>query len=238
MKFADSLTGWRAFENIKKTTDGGLTWFTQTLPKVVGSIYNGTGILRFSIINKDTVFGVGGWFDYPNNQSRCIIYKTTNGGLNWGYQIPDTSFNIFQLRYICFSDKNNGWAFGNAFGSGYKFIRTLTGGADTTFYVGIKLVPSIVPEKFSLGQNYPNPFNSMCNVKFSMCNAGNVKLVVYDVQGREVQTLVNETLKSGTYETTFDASALATGIYFYQIIISGESTHQTFTATRKMMLLK
>jgi hypothetical protein len=71
-----------------------------------------------------------------------------------------------------------------------------------------------------------------------MCNAGNVKLVVYDVQGREVQTLVNETLKSGTYETTFDASALATGIYFYQIIISGESTHQTFTATRKMMLLK
>jgi len=100
MQFADSLTGWKSFVNMKKTTDGGLTWFTQRLPKVSGSIYDAQAMLRFSIINKDTVLGVGGHFQYPNNQERCIVYKTTNGGLNWGYQIPDSSYNIYQLHLL------------------------------------------------------------------------------------------------------------------------------------------
>jgi subtilisin-like proprotein convertase family protein len=89
-----------------------------------------------------------------------------------------------------------------------------------------------VPVKYELSQNYPNPFNSMCNIKFSMFNAGNVKLAVYNVQGREVQTLVNERLNAGTYETTFDASMLPSGVYFYRLEVN------KFTDTKKMLLIK
>jgi len=97
---------------------------------------------------------------------------------------------------------------------------------------GIRNVSSEVPTENKLYSNYPNPFNPITNVQFSMCNAGNVKLVVYDIQGREVQTLVNEYMKPGTYEATFDGSQLTSGVYFYRI-----STGD-FTETRKMLLLK
>ena len=72
----------------------------------------------------------------------------------------------------------------------------------------------------------------MCNVKFSMFNAGNVKIVVYDIRGREVQTLVNKRFNAGTYETTINASMLASGVYFYRMEVNG------FSETKKMSLIK
>ena len=65
-----------------------------------------------------------------------------------------------------------------------------------------------------------------------MSNAGNVKLVVYDIMGREVQTLVNERLNAGIYETTFDGTILTSGVYFYKLVTDG------FTETKKMILIK
>jgi hypothetical protein len=65
-----------------------------------------------------------------------------------------------------------------------------------------------------------------------MYNAGNVKLVVYDVQGREVQTLVNERLNAGTYEVKFDGSMLNSGVYFYKLVTDG------FTETKRMVMIK
>jgi hypothetical protein len=65
-----------------------------------------------------------------------------------------------------------------------------------------------------------------------MYKAGNVRLVVYDVQGREVQTLVNEKLSAGTYEVKFDGSTLTSGIYFYKLMTDG------FTEAKKMLLIK
>jgi hypothetical protein len=65
-----------------------------------------------------------------------------------------------------------------------------------------------------------------------MYKAGNVRLVVYDVQGREVQTLVNEKLSAGTYEVKFDGSMLNSGVYFYKLMTDG------FTETKKMLMIK
>jgi hypothetical protein len=162
---------------------------------------------------------------------RPPIYKTTNGGINWGYQFPDTTLQLYSIGFIQFVNNRVGWIYPSSL-FGASLSHTTTGGNDTTFFTGIKLVPNIVPEKFSLGQNYPNPFNSMCNVKFSMCNAGNVKLLVYDVQGREVQTLVNESLKPGTYEVSFDGSRLNSGVYFYRLVTDG------YRETKKMIMIK
>jgi hypothetical protein len=98
--------------------------------------------------------------------------------------------------------------------------------------IGIQNISTDVPTSYTLSQNYPNPFNSTSNLKFEIANLGNVKIVVYDVMGREVQTLVNERLQPGTYETTFDGSQLSSGVYFYKLISNG------FSDTKRMILIK
>ena len=118
-------------------------------------------------------------------------------------------------------------SFGFIVGDNGIIFSTTNGG---TFFVSN--VSSEVPNSYSLGQNYPNPFNPICKVQFSMCNAGNVKIVVYDVMGREVHTLVNERLNAGTYETTFDGTMLTSGVFFYKLVTDG------FTETKKMILIK
>jgi hypothetical protein len=85
---------------------------------------------------------------------------------------------------------------------------------------------------YKLFQNYPNPFNPTTTIKFDVVRSGDVKIIVYDVMGREIQTLVNEKLQPGTYKTSFDGSNLNSGIYFYQMV-SGN-----FKQTRKLILLK
>jgi hypothetical protein len=65
-----------------------------------------------------------------------------------------------------------------------------------------------------------------------MLNAGNAKIVVYDLQGREVQTLVNEKLSAGTYEVKFDGSMLTSGVYFYRM------TTESYSETKRMILIK
>jgi hypothetical protein len=103
---------------------------------------------------------------------------------------------------------------------------------DSISTVSVMNITTEVPAKYNLLQNYPNPFNPITNVKFSMLNAENVRIVVYDVQGREVQTLVNERLNAGTYEVKFDGSGLTSGVYLYKLIT------ESFTETRKMLLIK
>jgi hypothetical protein len=98
---------------------------------------------------------------------------------------------------------------------------------------------------YSLSQNYPNPFNPSTTIKYSIPTnvkseihqkdggqALNVKLVVYDILGREVVSLVNEVQKQGNYEVNFNANNLTSGIYFYRLQ-SGN-----FSESKKMILIK
>jgi len=101
-----------------------------------------------------------------------------------------------------------------------------------TLLTGIENISAEVPGSYSLGQNYPNPFNSTSNLKFEIVNTGDVKMVVYDIMGREVQTLVNERLNAGTYEVKFDGSSLNSGVYFYKMVT------ERYTETKKMLLIK
>jgi hypothetical protein len=89
-----------------------------------------------------------------------------------------------------------------------------------------------IPVIYALSQNYPNPFNPSTTISYQLPKAGNVKLVVYDILGREVKVLVNEYKKAGTYNITFDGSSLASGLYFYRL------TAGDFSGTKKMVLVK
>jgi photosystem II stability/assembly factor-like uncharacterized protein len=233
IKFIDTLTGWKGNgTSIKKTTDGGITWISQTPPNVIG--FN---VYSISTLNKDTVWLGGGSYKIIGSTFYGVLSKTTNGGANWGYQIPNMAIDSGIYLNVNFVNKNCGWAYVNDWGIN-DGIHTKVGGNDSIFFTGIKLVPDIVPERFSLGQNYPNPFNPATNIPFELKEPSQVTLKVFDARGREVKELVNGRWGTGKFIADFDASALATGIYFYQIIVSGESTHQMFTATRKMMLIK
>ncbi len=88
------------------------------------------------------------------------------------------------------------------------------------------------PYTFSLGQNYPNPFNPVTTINYSIPQKGMVTVKVFDVTGKLVKTLVNETIEAGSNSVVFDASSLASGVYFYNIVSGG------FTDTKKMILVK
>jgi hypothetical protein len=88
------------------------------------------------------------------------------------------------------------------------------------------------PTEYSISQNYPNPFNPTTRIKFALPKRALTKIVIYDLLGREIQTLINKELEAGYYEITIDANNLPTGVYFYRIQ-SGD-----FIQTRKMILMK
>jgi len=97
---------------------------------------------------------------------------------------------------------------------------------------GVERLNNTIPDTYSLSQNYPNPFNPSTIINYSIPSPGVVTLKVFDMLGREVSTLVNTQQAAGTYKVSFDASQLASGVYFYRI-----STNK-FVSTKKMLLLK
>lgn len=90
----------------------------------------------------------------------------------------------------------------------------------------------VIAVDFKLDQNYPNPFNPSTKIPFDIKKKFNVKLVVFDMLGRQVATLVNEELSPNHYEFTFDGTNFSSGTYFYQLIIDGAAQ------TKQMMLIK
>ncbi len=90
-----------------------------------------------------------------------------------------------------------------------------------------------IPTKIQLLQNYPNPFNPSTNIQFSLQESANVSLIVYDAIGRIVSILEHGKLHSGLHLYTFDASGLATGIYFYQLTLN-----DVLHTTKSMTLIK
>jgi len=90
----------------------------------------------------------------------------------------------------------------------------------------------VTPGQFSLKQNYPNPFNPTTVIRYAIPKDGYVTLIIYDMLGRKVQTLVNEKQSAGRYKETFNASALASGVYFCRIIAGN------YTGLIKMLLLR
>jgi len=93
-----------------------------------------------------------------------------------------------------------------------------------------------LPGKFNMSQNYPNPFNPNTKIDFDLPYDCKVNILLYDINGREVKTLVNETKTAGYHSVQFNASDLSSGIYFYRIIT--KSASNDFVMTKKMMLLK
>ncbi len=97
---------------------------------------------------------------------------------------------------------------------------------------GINFGDSEMPLEYQISQNYPNPFNPSTIINFSIPEASNVKLIIFDALGREVETLIDNKMGAGNYNADWNASSFSAGIYFYRI------TANNFVQTKKMVLLK
>ena len=111
--------------------------------------------------------------------------------------------------------------------NGALYFTDMNGG-----YVGITQTGSETPENYSVSQNYPNPFNPSTKINFALPKQGLVTIKVYDMLGKEIETLVNEVKSAGKYTVDFNGSKLSSGVYFYRIQAND------FIDVKRMMLVK
>ena len=194
---------------IHKTTDGGASWFSIN------------GDLPDSPVNDGMIY-------YPGYSTNIIlaatdigVFMTTNNGTNWteiAQGLPNTV--AMHMDYNPTSGK----------------LRLGTHGRGTWelngSLVGVTNYNTEIPGKYYLKQNFPNPFNPVTKISFGIVKQGFVTLKVFNMLGKEVETLVNKELKPGTYEATFRGDNLASGVYFYKLISND------FSETKRMMLVK
>ncbi|MFZ4592594.1 MAG: hypothetical protein ACOYN6_16455, partial [Ignavibacteria bacterium] len=178
---SDSTHPSGSFRTIKYDGYGNLLW----------SISDTGGIMPKSmVLDKNSNIYVTGDDNYSRFYSVCY---NSAGNKIWSFYYPPLYPSwIYSGIKITLDRFNNLYIYGSSLDSAVLLkFSALT---------GIVRNSELNPSSYSLSQNYPNPFNPTTNIKFSIVNSGEVKLVVYDIQGREVQTLVNESLKPGTYE--------------------------------------
>src|SRR3990172_8710387 len=218
--FINSTTGYMASNSVCgtgeviKTTNGGSRW-----NRLMECLYATFKTITFVNSNTGYVVGLEG-----------VILKTTDGGSNWLTQNSNTTN---ELTSVYFVNSNTGYIAGSN-----VLLKTINGGV-----IGIHKEENQLPQKFELYQNYPNPFNPSTKIRFDIPpseGAGGriVRLIIFDILGSEITSLVNEPLSSGVYEVEWDGSNYASGIYFYRIAIhSDKLITEEFSQTHKMILV-
>lgn len=146
------------------------------------------------------------------------LYESTNSGVHWNKITGNLTLTM--VNAMMFSKEG-----------------TLYFATDESVWKKNDSVTSLKNEEtiitnYILEQNYPNPFNPTTEIKYSIAYASQVKIKIFDILGREVKILVTEYKEPGTYIITFDASNLASGVYFYKLEAG------TYTAIKKMILLR
>lgn len=192
-----------------KTTDAGATWTPETY------LTPGFTIHSSSFINGNT-----GWLCAEAG----YLMRTTDAGESWDSLYSGTFNDLYSIQFV---NDSTGWAVGFD-----GIILKTTNGGGQGWSVGVQQISSQIPSQYKLNQNYPNPFNPSTTINFSVPVSDFVSLKIYDLSGKEIMTLVNETINPGEYSVSFDGSRLSSGMYFYSF------KTETYSETRKMVLIK
>jgi hypothetical protein len=194
--------------NLLRTLNSGSTWNVESLPGS-GNILSVTGSAnsRFN------------WAIRADNK----IYLDPHNSSNWelDYTAPNGNYTYITIE-------RNGF-----FGGAVFALRDNGGISRTTFLsIGISTISTNIPKNFRLEQNYPNPFNPVTKIRFALPESGNVILRVYDVAGREIETIVNGKMGPGVFEADLEAFRLNSGVYFYRL------STEKYSETKKMIFVK
>ncbi|MEW5797366.1 MAG: Ig-like domain-containing protein [Bacteroidota bacterium] len=176
-----------------------------------------TASVRSAISFIPSVSGTFGW-----SQNNTTLLITPTGGLAYNTNYTVTVSAAAKSIYGASIDANRDSIPGD------PFILTFRTQSNPNFVERENGIPAV----YSLYQNYPNPFNPQTSIDFSIPQTGFVSLKVYDNLGREVASLVHAIVQAGTYTASWDASAFASGIYFYKL------SSEKFTDIKRMVLLK
>ncbi len=227
--FIDEKTGWAATgDNVRKTTNGGLNWTQHFLP--TGFNISMRTLQNFKHLNKDTIYGDRAYRNF-GTVDRGIIWMSTNGGVNWNFQQPDTSIRRLKFYGIDFANKDTGFS---------DWIRTNDGGGPLII-TGINNQLTTKPEIFILEQNYPNPFNSSTRINFSVSRPSYITFTVYDISGKEVLKIYNnEFFTAGNYFAGIDIGrmGLSSGVYIYRMTAADLQSNNIYTESKKLVYLK
>jgi hypothetical protein len=164
-----------------------------------------------------TVFVLAGILFFPSAQAQSVI-SFAGGTL----ESPGMSLSFSAGEVVAGEFESSSFQLTGGFGNGFDLV-----------YTSNEEVEMDLPAKFDLSQNYPNPFNPSTNIRFDLPVASDVKLEVYSSIGAKVAVLANDRKSAGSYTVRFDASHLASGMYFYRLIANGKTI-----ATQKMLLIK
>lgn len=256
--FTDIMHGWAVGGDsnnegiIYYTSDGGANWIPQNIPSIefLYRVYFVDGSSGWAVGHLGTIIAYDNQVPVEltsfaanvNGNNVMLNWQTATEKNNSGFEIQrarqDENSNWKQIGFIegngtttipssySFNDKN--LKSGNY---SYKLVQVDFDGTRNVSET-VKVEVGSQPTEYSLSQNYPNPFNPTTTIQYSISEAGNVKLSVFNSLGEEVITLVNEIQEAGNHIINFDAGKLTSGVYYYRLE-AGE-----FTSMKKMILLK
>ena len=191
------------------STDNGLHWKSlSNIPQVYYMAFSGTNIFAAT---------------HPYDGG---LFFSTNNGANWTQINDGLPGNLFIYSLIVIG---NDVLAGTGAGVWHRPLSEL---------VGVSKEINVLPMDYTLYQNYPNPFNPTTTISYQLKEKGFVKLNVYDITGKLIKVLVNQTQDPGSHETEFNAKGLASGIYFYRLEIFGKGSSPVFSNIKKLVLLK
>lgn len=216
--------------------------YTQAYAYIDDSVTNITngGTLQIDTTNILLPVELSGFTSNVNRNNVTLNWSTTMETNNSGFDI-ERSRNNGHWTMIGFTQGNgssssfNNYSFeDNNLNSGvYKYrLKQIDYNGNYEYFDLQNEVVVGRPNEFSLKQNYPNPFNPTTKIDFDLPRDGFVRLKLFDINGREIKTLVNEYRNSGYYSINLEASALSTGVYIYRLEAGN------FISTKKLILLK
>ena len=203
---------------LKYSQSGDLLWNRNIRSAEINDVAPGS-----ICISADNSIYISGQCPMQSSSSQFVQKFTSAGDSVW-------NFNIQGVNYWSIGRYSSIENTGNVY-----LVSERQNGVMITKYgipIGIQNINSEIPGKFSLSQNFPNPFNPVTNIEFSVPKRGLVKLVVFDMLGREVETLLNKLTEAGTYRADWNASEYPSGVYFYKLQTEG------FSETKRMVLIK
>jgi hypothetical protein len=170
-----------------------------------------------------------------------VAWKTVSETNNYGFEVYRKRNENGEWKELGFI-KGNGTTLAEhsytyldksvGFGQYYYQIKQIDLDGKSETFPEMNVVVGVAPDQFLLAQNYPNPFNPTTTIEFALPKETHVSLEVYNVIGQRVATLVDETKPTGIYVVPFNASALASGTYFYRL------TTKEVSFIKKMMILR
>jgi photosystem II stability/assembly factor-like uncharacterized protein len=207
--FADTLNGVAGFGDGSGafSSDGGVNWTPMTIP--------GSGSMIWGLA---TDGAQSFWAPKPDT-----VFVSITRGQTWLPQFASPLGGY--LRDVHFSRDGSvlsGWL-GSSTGGVARYVGEIT---------SLGIDQDVPPSAFVLNQNYPNPFNPSTMISYSLPHSTDVTLTIHNMLGQQVAILVNEYKSAGTYQQTWNAGALASGVYLYRL------TTGTFRETKKLVLVK